>query len=282
MRKKLLIFGFGFSAVELADLCKRNGDWDVTGTSRRPDSFEDSQHQVINFDLSSITESLKGTTHVLVSTPTDAQNQDPTFAQFASVIGENLSSIKWLGYLSTTGVYGNYDGQWIDESAETEPVRESGRLRVTIEQQWLKFGLEHNIPAHVFRLAGIYGPNRNCLSDLKANKARPIYKKDHVFNHIHVTDIGQVLYASMINPLQGEVYNVCDDEPTGYPEVIEYGAQLLNMQPPERIDFETADISPRMREFYNSSKRIRNDKIKKLLGKELTYPTYRQGLQACL
>ena len=280
MINKLLIFGFGYSAIELANLCKEKENWRVIGTSRKADTYKDSGYDIINFDLDSVSQSIKDATHILVSTPTDAENNDPAFVLFSKLIAENATSIKWLGYLSSTGVYGNFDGKWIDESAETHPVSESGKSRVAIEKNWLKLGQEAKIPTQIFRLAGIYGPDRNYLIDLKANKARSIYKKGHVFNRIHVRDIAEVVYASMINPKDGEIYNVCDNEPAGSHEVVEYASELLGKEAPLRIEFDTADISPRMKEFYNSSKRIKNDKIKALLGKELTYPTYREGLKS--
>ena len=180
MNNKLLIFGFGYSAIEVAKLCQQKGNWMVVGTSRKAETYKDSDYNIINFDLPSITEALKGVTHVLVSTPTDAQNRDPTFVEFSKVIAENASTIKWLGYLSSTGVYGNFDGKWIDESAETHLVSESGRSRLVVEKEWLHLGEEAKIPTHILRLAGIYGPDRNYLGDLKANKARCIYKKGKV------------------------------------------------------------------------------------------------------
>ena len=170
MSHKLLILGFGYSAIELANLCKQAGNWTVLGTSRRPESFKDSGHNIINFDnLNSVSEALKGATHVLISTPTDTENKDPSFVQFGQVISENALTIKWLGYLSSTGVYGNFDGKWIDETAETHPVSQSGLARVTIEKEWLKLGEESKIPTQIFRLSGIYGPDRNYLVDLKKN-----------------------------------------------------------------------------------------------------------------
>jgi nucleoside-diphosphate-sugar epimerase len=284
MNNKLLIFGFGYSAIELANLCNKSGNWTVIGTSRRPDSFKDSGFSIVNFESKSVTESLKGTTHVLVSTPTDADNRDPTFVQFSKLIAEHASTIKWLGYLSSTGVYGNFDGKWIDETAETNPVSESGHSRVAIEKEWVKFGAENKIATQVFRLSGIYGPDRNYLIDLKAGRARSIYKKDQIFNRIHVKDIAGSVFAAMSleKPAHGEIYNVSDDLPAASHEVMEYGASLLGIEPPVRIDYETADISPRMREFYNSSKRIKNDKLKRLLGKELEFPTYKEGLKSLL
>ena len=175
-------------------------------------------------------------------------------------------------------------GKWIDESAETHPVSESGKARVIIEREWLNFGATNKIPTQVFRLSGIYGPDRNYLIDLRAGRARSIYKKDHMFNRIHVKDIAGVVFASMCQSQtkHGEIFNVTDNLPAGSHEVMEYAASLLKIEPPVRIDFETAEISPRMREFYNSSKRIKNDKIKSLLGKELLFPTYKEGLKSLL
>lgn len=281
VQNTLLIFGFGYTGLEIAKLCLKQ-NWNVIGTSRRPDSFDQNKgYKVINYEKNSVNQIIKSVTHILLSVPPEYATGDPVLNEFSDIISENASNIKWLGYLSSTGVYGNYDGAWIDESDIPTPENETGKARINAEKGWLEFGKKFSIPTAVFRLAGIYGPERNYLLDIKMNRARIIDKKGHVFNRIHVEDIANILYASMVSPKAGEVYNVCDNEPASPVDVANYAAGLLKMNPPEPIAFEKADLSGRMKEFYNSSKRIRNNKVKELLGKELTYPTYREGLDAC-
>lgn len=223
---------------------------------------------------------LKGTTHLLISTPPN-DDGDPAFLAHAEDILK-LPDLRWVGYLSTTGVYGDRNGGVVDEGSEIRPSSQRGSRRVKAEEQWRALFQMHDLPVHFFRLSGIYGPGRSALDTIRAGAARRIEKPGHAFNRIHVEDIVQVLLASMARPAAGEVYNLADDEPAPSHEVIAYASELLGRMPPALVPFDEAHMSPMARSFYNDNKRVGNDKIKQALGLALKYPTYREGLQACL
>ena len=191
-----------------------------------------------------------------------------------------LSTLDWVGYLSTVGVYGNSAGAVVDESAQPHPNNERTRARVVAESAWLALGEEMGRPAQVFRLAGIYGPGRSALDKLRAGTARRIVKPGQVFNRIHVEDIASVLEASIARPRAGAIYNVADDEPAPPEDVVTYAAELLGIEPPPEVPFEEADLTPMARSFYGDSRRISNALIKSELGVRLAYPNYREGLKA--
>lgn len=279
---KLFVFGFGYTAQTLAALAKNEG-WEVAGTSRSPETRQRLKalgYQAVDFTPEAVTPLLQQATHLLVSTPLNRDWQDPVLLAFEPLI--RASSLQWIGYLSTTGVYGDHQGAWVEEATPAKPTNPRGHGRLRAEAQWLALGEALRVPAQVFRLAGIYGPGRNALTQLKDGNARPIYKEGQVFSRIHVDDIARVLLASIQKAQGGEIYNVCDDLPAPSHEVIEYAAGLLSIPPPERIPFENANLSEMGKEFYESSRRVKNDKIKRELGVTLQYPTYREGLLTML
>lgn len=225
---------------------------------------------------------LDGATCILSSVPPDATG-DPVLdhhrADIAALAGENAP---WIGYLSTTGVYGTRDGGWVDEDSELTPTTERGRRRVAAEDRWLGLWRDHAIPVHLFRLAGIYGPGRNQIEQVRAGRARRVVKPGQVFSRTHVDDIASVLEASIENPNPGRAYNVCDDEAAPPQDVVAYACDLLGVEPPPAIPFEEAEMTDMGRSFYAENKRVRNDRIKTELGVSLAYPTYREGLRALL
>jgi nucleoside-diphosphate-sugar epimerase len=182
----------------------------------------------------------------------------------------------WVGYLSTTGVYGDRAGGWVDEASALTPAGERGRRRVAAEAGWRALGL----PLHIFRLAGIYGPGRSALDSVRAGKAQRIDKPGQVFSRIHVDDIAAVLDASIARPYPGAIYNVCDDDPAPPQDVIAYACALLGRAPPPLVPFDQAALSPMARSFYGESKRVSNRRIKDELGVRLRFPDYRAGLDA--
>ena len=190
------------------------------------------------------------------------------------------------GYLSTTGVYGDHGGGWVDEGAALTPATERGRARVAAEAEWAALADRTGAALHVFRLAGIYGPGRGPFAKVRAGTARRIVKPGQVFSRIHVDDIAAVLLASIDRPADaadgGRVYNVCDDDPAPPQDVLAHAAHLLGLPPPPAVDFAEADLSPMARSFYAESKRVRNDRIKAELDVRLRHPTYRDGLAALL
>jgi len=275
--EKLFVFGLGYSAQVLAHRLLDQG-WQVAGTSR------DGADRNIPFDrqhpLADPVGQMAGTTHLLISIPPD-QAGDPVLACHGEAIAK-LPDLRWIGYLSTTGVYGDHGGGWVDEGTPTAPINERSRWRADAEQAWLDWGRRHDLGVQVFRLAGIYGPGRSALDNLRQGKARRIVKPGHVFSRIHVEDLAAVLQASFARPNAGAIYNVCDDEAAPPQDVIAHGAELLGQAAPPEIAFAEADLSPMAASFYADNKRVRNDRIKTELEVVLKYPNYRLGLAALL
>lgn len=283
---RLFCFGLGFSALTLARR-RRDAGWRVAGTTRDPAKAARLAAEGIEcflFDsdrpLADPEGALAGTTHLVASAPPGPAG-DPVLAAHGAAIAA-LPSLGWLAYLSTTGVYGDRDGGWVEESSELSPSGERGRRRVEAEAAWTALHQRHGLPVHLFRLAGIYGPGRSQLESVSAGKARRIVKPGQVFSRIHVEDIATVLEASMARPNPGAAYNVCDDEAADPAEVVAFAAELLGLPPPPKVDFESAEMTPMGRSFYEDNKRVSNRRIKEELGVRLRYPDYRSGLRALL
>jgi nucleoside-diphosphate-sugar epimerase len=279
---RLFCFGLGYSAVELAQRLQRQG-WSIAGTCRSEAAAAPLRARGFDVTLFDPAQppatpetALAGATHLLSSVPPDEAG-DPVLDHWAPALAA-LGGIAWAGYLSTTGVYGDRAGGWVDESSALEPTGERGRRRVAAEQGWLSLGL----PMHLFRLAGIYGPGRSAIDTVRSGRARRIVKPGQVFSRIHVADIASVLEASIARPDPGAVYNLCDDNPAPPDEVIAYAAELLGVPTPPEIPFESAELSEMARSFYADNKRVSNDRIKRELGVTLLYPDYRSGLRALL
>jgi nucleoside-diphosphate-sugar epimerase len=271
----LLSLGHGYSARALARLLVPQG-WRVIGTTRSAAKAQVFQAEGVEPLLwpADLGPALGQATHILASAAPDGRG-DP-FLQGTPDIAR--SGAVWVGYLSTTGVYGDHKGAWVDETNPLTPASDRGRQRVLAEAQWRATGL----PVHIFRLAGIYGPGRGPFEKVRDGTARRIIKPGQVFGRIHVDDIAQVLLASINRPNPGAAYNVCDDNPCPPEEVLAHAAQLLGLPDPPAVDFDTADMTEMARSFYGESKRTRNDLIKTELGVHLRYPDYPAGLQALL
>ena len=220
---------------------------------------------------------LDGVTHILNSIAPDAEG-DPVLAALGDRIAA-AEGLEWVGYLSTTAVYGHHDGAWVDEDTPVMPSSQRGDWRALAEAQWQAIP---GLPLHIFRLAGIYGPGRGPFAKLMAGKARRIVKPGQVFSRIHVDDIAQVLAASIAQPRPGAIYNVCDDDPAPPQDVLGHAAELLGLPVPAEVPFDEAGMTRMARSFYGENKRVRNRRIKEELGVELLYPTYREGLRAVL
>ncbi len=279
---RLFCFGLGYTGGALAGALAEDG-WSVAGSCREPEArgkLVDKGFEVALFDRQTALDAgrLEGSTHILVSVPPDAEG-DAVFDNLGEVIA-GLEGLAWLGYLSTTGVYGDRRGGWVDEGSRRRPTGERSRWRRSAEDAWLGLWRRHGVPLHIFRLAGIYGPGRSQLDN--AATARRIDKPGQVFSRIHVDDIVAVLRASMARPRPGRVYNVCDDEAAPPQDVVAYACELLSLPVPPLVPFAKADLSPLGRSFYADNKRVRNGRIKQELGVELKYPNYRAGLRAIL
>jgi len=275
----LLSFGHGFSAKALSR--RLPDDWTIYGTTRSAEKHADvtaSGAIPIVWPEADIESILAQTTHLLLSAaPNDAG--DPVLDKLGGEITKRAKQFEWVGYLSTTGVYGDHNGDWVDEATPLTPATKRGQMRKDAEAAWQAIP---DLPLHIFRLAGIYGPGRGPFAKVRAGTARRIIKEGQVFSRIHVDDIAQILQASINAPNAGAIYNMCDDDPAPPEDVIGYAAELLGLPLPEAVDFETADMTPMARSFYAESKKVRNDRIKDKLGIKLIHPDYKAGLKSLL
>ena len=283
----LFCFGLGFSAQTLAARLKTKG-WRVAGTTRTRggvDALTERGFETFQFahgkPMADPAAALRGATHIVVSCPPDAAG-DPALAAHVHALSALTPLPQWVGYLSTTGVYGDHGGDWVDEQTPVSPNNERAKRRVAAEHAWLAWGAAMKVPVQIFRLAGIYGPGRNQLESLRDGSARRIVKAGQVFSRIHVDDIATALEASIARPNAGAIYNVCDDEPAPPHDVVEYAAKLLGVPPPplEQFDEAARTMSEMALSFFADSKRVKNDRMKNELGVSLRYPTYREGLMA--
>lgn len=276
MSSKLFVFGLGYVGMRLATALLAEG-WAVAGTTRSADKA--AQLAALGVDVfapdsEQASTALLEATHLLATAAPDSGG-DP----FLQMFGGGLPAapeLAWAGYLSTTGVYGDLQGAAADEDTPTNPTADRSRWRVLAEEQWR----EVEPAAHIFRLPGIYGPDRNVLRQIVEGTARRIVKPGHRFSRIHVDDIVATLLASMARPRPGAIYNVADDLPAETAEIMAYGADLLGRPAPPAVAFETAELSPMARSFYKDRRTVRNDLIKQELGVRLRYPSYREGLAA--
>ena len=280
--KGMLFFGFGFCAAHVAPLLAAEG-FALTATCRTAEKARQLQADGITpllLDGQPLSgEALAGIDHILLSAAPD-ETSDPALPLLKEALASCAAQMRWLGYLSTTGVYGDHQGAWVDEDTPAQKIGARGQRRVDAENAWGALADALNLPMHYFRLAGIYGPGRNQLASLKRGTARRIEKPGQVFSRIHVADIAQILRASMARPHAGRAYNLCDDEAAPPQDVVTYAAQLMGVMPPPVIKFEAADLSPMAQSFYADNKRLKNDRIKQELGVQLAYPNYRDGLKA--
>ncbi|MBM3502421.1 MAG: SDR family oxidoreductase [Alphaproteobacteria bacterium] len=286
MTGTLFCFGFGYSADALASTLLAEG-WKVRGTATTPAKVEALRSRGIAahvFDgqapLAGSDRALEGVTHVLCSIPPDADG-DPVVRHHGREL-MRLRSLRWAALLSTTGVYGDRQGGTVDEDSELRPTSERSVRRVVAERQWLALWRSTGVPVHIFRLAGIYGPGRNPLDQIRAGQARRIVKPGLVLGRIHRDDIVGALRASIERRAAGSIYNVTDDEPVAPWEITAHGCTLLGVAPPPEVPHTEAEMSPLLREFYADNKRVSNRRLHEQLGYRFRFPTYREGLKALL
>ncbi|MGC6534446.1 MAG: SDR family oxidoreductase, partial [Parvibaculales bacterium] len=270
----MLFFGFGYCAAALAPLLAARG-WQLSASCRDDEKAARLQAQNItpvHLGAEKFSAPLSAVTHILLSAaPTESG--DPALPYIKSLLNAQAEAPQWVGYLSTTGVYGDHGGAWIDEDTPPGAVGARGQRRVDAEAAWAQLAAAQHVPMHYFRLAGIYGPGRNQLRSVQNGTARRIDKPGQVFSRIHVDDIAQILLASIDRPQAGRAYSVCDDEPAPPQEVVAFAAALLGVTPPPLTPFAEAELSPMARSFYGDNKRIRNERLKQELGVSLRYPT---------
>ncbi|MCT4635481.1 MAG: SDR family oxidoreductase [Rickettsiales bacterium] len=267
----LFCFGIGYVAkVISSELGKR---WKVSGShtgKREVKTNEYIFNDNVKFDLNS----LQDITHILISIP-PGDGGDPVFLSYLEQI-KNLPKLEWIGYFSATSVYGDHQGGWVTEETEADSL--SGKKRLMAEEQWLGSSL----PVNILRLSAIYGHGRSAIETILSGKAIRVFKENHYFSRIHVKDISQIIQIIMDNPKIGEVYNIADDLPSAQHEVISYGCELLNIDPPEMVNVEEANLSEAMLRYYSVSKRVSNNKIKNTYNLNLLFPSYKEGLKDCI
>ena len=281
----LFVFGLGYSAGHYVRH-HASAFGRIVGTVRSQDKAEELLQDGVDalvFDGTTadprLPAALADADAVLVSVQ-PFEGRDAALDRFGDRIGASRASR--IVYLSTIGVYGDHGGDWIDESVVPRPESRRGQERLGIEQSWLELGTRTGKQVAILRLAGIYGPGRNVLDDLRAGEARRIDKPGQVFNRIHVEDIGRTIAAALSAEHMHGVWNVTDDEPAPAPDIVAYGAELLGIAPPPLLDFATVELSPMARSFYGANRRVSNAAIKTRLGVVLRYPTYREGLRGLL
>lgn len=277
--RKLFCFGMGYTAQALAR--QLGGSAVVVGTSRTPGG----EASCVAFDgmrpSEDVVRALQGVTHVLLSIPPSMAG-DPVLIHHGADLAR-LGTLKWIGYLSTVGVYGDARGEWVDEESAVKPLSERGRRRADAEEEWRHFGRARGVCVQVFRLPGIYGPGRSAVDSVRQGTARRIIKAGQVFNRIHVDDIASALELAIVRSETGaacafDTFNVVDDEPAPPQDVIAYAAALLGVPSPPDVPIEAANLSEMGASFYRESKRVRNLRLKATLGWVPAYPTYREGL----
>ncbi|MEZ5886184.1 MAG: SDR family oxidoreductase [Paracoccaceae bacterium] len=281
MTGTLLILGHGYSAAALSRRLLPQG-WTVIGTTRSADKAEilrASGVEPLIWPGAPLGPALGRATHLLAGIGPGPEG-DPVLAAHRAEVEAAAPHLAWAGYLSTTGVYGDHAGGWVDEETPLAPSTARGRARLEAEEAWQKLAARTGLALHIFRLAGIYGPGRGPFRKVLDGTARLIIRENQFMSRIHVDDIAAVLEASIRRPSPGAVYNVCDDEPTSPEEVLIHAARLLGLPPPPRVPFDEAPMSAMARSFYAESKKVRNDRIRTGLGVSLAYPTYREGLAA--
>ena len=262
----MLIFGLGYTASRLAARLRADG-WQMIATRRAagPD--------VLAFDdADGVRAAIAAATHILSSVPPDADGNDPVLARYGALLAD--APARWTGYLSSTGVYGDAGGAWVDESAPTGTGRRPAR--VAADDRWQASRED----AHVFRLPGIYGPGRSALDRVREGRAHRIDLADQVFSRVHVDDIVMGVIASFEGP--PGAYNLADDRPTSQNAVIEEACRLLRLPPPPLVSLDDANLSPMARGFYAENRRVANGRAKRLLGWTPRFADYRAGLAACL
>lgn len=268
---KLFCFGLGYTARQLISTLSSE-KWQHSGTRRTEGNL------IFNGEepLKNAATHLSDVTHLLISIAPNEKYGDPVLFHHKQDI-LNMPSLKWIGYLSATSVYGDHQGNWVDETSTVAPIDKRGLSRLTAEQAWQAL----EMPLHIFRLGGIYGPGRNQIAAVKSMTAKKIIKKNHTFSRIHVNDIATAIKATMMN-IQGGIYNVVDNEPTSTADVLDYISDELGLDHIPGVPFSNADMSPMLKSFYKDNKKVRNTLLNEKYGWEPQYPTFREGYKSIL
>ena len=283
----LVCFGFGLAAKYFVkELLRNKYKIKLITTSRSKSSnnkFLNINYKNFHLDNNKfdkkIIKYILNASHILVSIP-PRNRKDLVIENFYNEISLN-KKIKWLAYLSSTSVYGNHNGKWVDERSKLLSNNDTGINRIVAENEWLKLNRHHLVPTRIFRLSGIYSPERNIFLRLAREQVRYVKKSNHFFSRIHVADIAQVLSKSLIYSKPGEIYNVADNMPCSYEKTIFYACSLMRIQNPPPVSLQSLNEG-KMKNFYNDSKKVSNAKIKKDLKVKLNFPTYKEGFKEIL
>ena len=281
---KLFCFGFGQVAKSFVDhLLNCKVDLKLTTTSRKNTSeltFKNLKYLAFSFNENDFDKDLinplQESDHVLISVP--PINGKDMFIERLVKDNLNLPNLKWLTYLSSTSVYGNHDGAWVNEDSTTNPQTLAGKNRLNVENDWLSIGTKYSLPIQIFRLSGIYSDRYNAITRLKNDQKFVVDKKDHFFSRIHVKDIAQTLHLSLNKSLNNDIYNLSDDKPASNIEVVKYVCNLINFELPKIISFDELEEGM-LKDFYKDSKKVSNKKIKDKFKLKLIYSTYEEGLK---
>ena len=282
---KLKVFCFGFGQVAesfINKLINEKKDFDLNITSRQEthqieiNNIKIKSYQFSNIEIDdSIIKKLEEANHILISIP-PIDGKDIVVDYCDSNL-KNIKNCKWVTYLSATSVYGDHKGDWVNEKSVTKPTSKNGTDRLNAERAWKRLSTKINFPLQIFRLAGIYSHEFNILKRLQSGKAQIVNKKNHFFSRIHVEDIANILFKSIENFKNNEIYNICDDKPAPQGEVAAYGAKLLKLDQPITIQPEEIE-SEMLKNFYKDSKKVDNKKMKTFFNYSLKFPTYVEGL----
>ena len=285
---KIKVFCFGFGQVAkhfVKKTIREKIDLELNVTSRK------STHNLIfeGLDVNSyefndkkidknINNKILNADFILISIP-PMNDGDIVLKNFKEIIKKTKT--KWITYLSATSVYGNHDGEWVNEASQTKPTSINGIKRLQAENQWLKFSLENNLPIQIFRLSGIYSVQNNILKRLISGQVKIVKKDNHFFSRIHVEDIANLLFNSMKKFKSNEIYNVSDDKPASQEEIASYGSKILKVKSPEFLELDSLEDGM-LKDFYKDSKKVDNQKVKEFFNYKLMYPTYKEGLDKIL
>ena len=281
---KIKVFCFGFGQVAkyfVKKIIKEKQALELNVSSRKKThtlTFEGTNLNSFEFNNNKIDKNIdvkiQEADFILVSIP-PINDEDIVVSNFKKIIKE--TNAKWVTYLSATSVYGNHDGEWVNEDSETKPTSTNGIRRLKAEDQWLKFSSENNIPLQIFRLSGIYSEENNILKRLISGQAKIIKKENHFFSRIHVEDIANILFHSMKKFKSNEIFNISDDKPASQEEVASYGSKLLKVKSPEHLELQALEDGM-LKDFYKDSKKVDNQKVKDFFAYQFAYPTYKEGL----